>query len=59
MTKYIYSIFVVTPDNGALTLVAEYFGIDEVRQIDEATNRRKDSGYSCSYPFCQFVFVLL
>src|SRR3954470_22098176 len=32
--------FIVTPDNGTLTLVAESLGIDEVREIDEAVNRR-------------------
>ena len=33
--------YIVTPDNGTLTLVAASLGIDEVRQIDEAVNRRK------------------
>jgi len=41
--------FIVTPDNGTLTLVAEAFGIAEVRQIDEAINRRKDSGKSYTF----------
>lgn len=41
--------FIVTPDNGTLTLVAEAFGIAEVRQIDEAVNRRKDSGKSYTF----------
>lgn len=31
--------FVVTPDNGTLTHLDKYFGIDEVRQIDENINR--------------------
>ncbi len=31
--------YVVTPDNGALTHVARYMGILEVRQIDETVNR--------------------
>ncbi|MES1161011.1 MAG: SAM-dependent chlorinase/fluorinase, partial [Bacteroidota bacterium] len=35
--------FIVTPDNGTLTLVAETLGIDAIREIDEAVNRRKDS----------------
>ena len=35
--------FIVTPDNGTLTLIAESLGIDEIREIDEAVNRRKDS----------------
>jgi S-adenosylmethionine hydrolase len=35
--------FFVTPDNGSLTAVAESLGIDAVREIDEAVNRRKNS----------------
>lgn len=35
--------FIVTPDNGTLTLIAESLGIDEVREIDEAKNRLKNS----------------
>src|SRR5215831_1931629 len=35
--------FIVTPDNGTLTLIAESLGIAEIREIDEAVNRRKDS----------------
>ncbi len=31
--------FVVTPDNGSLTHLARYIGIEEVREIDERTNR--------------------
>jgi len=41
--------YFVTPDNGTLTLVAESLGIDEVREIDEALNRRKNS--TASYTF--------
>ncbi|HYC85820.1 MAG TPA: S-adenosyl-l-methionine hydroxide adenosyltransferase family protein [Chryseosolibacter sp.] len=41
--------YFVTPDNGTLTLVAEALGIEEVRQIDEAINRLKDS--QASYTF--------
>lgn len=33
--------YVVTPDNGALTHVKEYVGIEEVREIDENVNRLK------------------
>lgn len=33
--------YVATPDNGTLTYVKQYFGIDEVREIDEQTNRYK------------------
>ncbi|ETZ23759.1 S-adenosyl-l-methionine hydroxide adenosyltransferase family protein [Pedobacter sp. V48] len=41
--------FIVTPDNGTLTLTAEQLGIEEVREIDEAVNRRKDSGKSYTF----------
>lgn len=41
--------YFVTPDNGTLTLVAEKFGIEEVRQIDEAVNRRKNSEKSYTF----------
>ncbi|MFT0762951.1 S-adenosyl-l-methionine hydroxide adenosyltransferase family protein [Scrofimicrobium sp. R131] len=35
--------FVVTPDNGTLTLIADVYGIAEMREINEAVNRRTDS----------------
>ena len=41
--------YFVNPDNGTLALVAEKFGIDEVRQIDEAVNRRQDSEKSYTF----------
>lgn len=41
--------YIVTPDNGTLTLVAESEGIEAVRQIDEKVNRRE--GSSASYTF--------
>ena len=41
--------YFVTPDNGTLTFVAARLGIDAVREIDEAVNRRKDS--EASYTF--------
>jgi S-adenosylmethionine hydrolase len=41
--------FIVTPDNGTLTLIAESLGIAEVRQIDEVLNRRKDSQKSYTF----------
>ncbi|MBB6500493.1 S-adenosyl-l-methionine hydroxide adenosyltransferase family protein [Pedobacter cryoconitis] len=41
--------FIVTPDNGTLTLVAEALGIEEVRQIDEVLNRRKNSEKSYTF----------
>lgn len=36
--------YVVTPDNGSLTHVKEYFGIDEVRVIDETKHRLQKTG---------------
>jgi len=41
--------YFVTPDNGTLTLVAEQLGIQELREIDEANNRRKNSGESYTF----------
>jgi len=41
--------FIVTPDNGTLTLVAETLGIAEIREIDEAVNRRRDSQKSYTF----------
>src|ERR1700754_4394415 len=41
--------YIVTPDNGTLTLIAESLGIAEIREIDEAVNRRKDSQKSYTF----------
>jgi S-adenosylmethionine hydrolase len=41
--------FIVSPDNGTLTLVARSQGIAEVREIDEAVNRRKNSERSYTF----------
>jgi S-adenosylmethionine hydrolase len=41
--------FVVSPDNGTLTLIAESLGIEEVREIDEAKNRLKNSEQSYTF----------
>jgi S-adenosylmethionine hydrolase len=41
--------FIVTPDNGTLTLLAESMGIDEVREIDETKNRLKNSEKSYTF----------
>ncbi|HMU10240.1 MAG TPA: S-adenosyl-l-methionine hydroxide adenosyltransferase family protein [Ferruginibacter sp.] len=41
--------FIVTPDNGTLTLIAESLGIAEIREIDEAVNRRKGSERSYTF----------
>ena len=41
--------FIVTPDNGTLTLIAGSLGIAEIREIDEVTNRRKNSERSYTF----------
>jgi S-adenosylmethionine hydrolase len=41
--------FIVTPDNGTLTLVAETLGIGEIREIDETINRRPESRNSYTF----------
>jgi S-adenosylmethionine hydrolase len=41
--------FIVTPDNGTLTLIAQSLGIAEIREIDEVTNRRKGSEKSYTF----------
>jgi S-adenosylmethionine hydrolase len=41
--------YIVSPDNGTLTLVAEHLGIEEVREIDEAKNRLRGSGKSYTF----------
>ena len=40
------SYYIVTPDNGTLTHIDKYFGIEEIREIDETINRlhRNDNG---------------
>lgn len=41
--------YIVSPDNGTLTLVAESLGIDAVREIDEKINRLPGSGDSHTF----------
>jgi S-adenosylmethionine hydrolase len=41
--------FIVSPDNGTLTLIARSLGIAGVREIDESVNRRKDSQRSNTF----------
>ena len=41
--------YVVTPDNGTLTLIAQQLGIAELREIDEAVNRLKNSEKSYTF----------
>lgn len=39
VAKTVDGYYIVTPDNGALTHVKKYIGIEEVREIDETVNR--------------------
>ena len=41
--------FIVTPDNGTLTLVSQSLGIAAIREIDETINRRKGSEKSYTF----------
>jgi S-adenosylmethionine hydrolase len=41
--------YFVSPDNGSLTAVAEQFGIESVREIDEAVNRLANSEKSYTF----------
>jgi S-adenosylmethionine hydrolase len=41
--------YIVTPDNGTLTLLAEHPGIEAIREIDENLNRRAGSGESYTF----------
>ena len=41
--------FIVTPDNGTLTLVAQSLGIAAIREIDETKNRRPGSEKSYTF----------
>ncbi|MEI6286290.1 MAG: S-adenosyl-l-methionine hydroxide adenosyltransferase family protein [Bacillota bacterium] len=41
--------YIVTPDNGTLTLIADSVGIAEIRKIDETKNRLKNSNDSYTF----------
>lgn len=41
--------YIVTPNNGTLTLIAQSLGIKELHQINEVTNRRKNSEKSYTF----------
>jgi hypothetical protein len=41
--------YFVTPDNGTLTFVAESLGVEQVREIDEKSNRLSRSGDSYTF----------
>jgi len=41
--------YIVSPDNGTLTLVAEHLGVEEIREIDEVRNRLSNSNESYTF----------
>ncbi len=41
--------YVVTPDNGTLTHIKRLIGIEEVREIEEAVHRRKNTEHSYTF----------
>lgn len=41
--------YIVTPDNGTLTLIAQSSGIEAIREIDEVKNRRQGSEQSYTF----------
>lgn len=49
VAKTITGQYIVTPDNGTLTLIADSIGIDQVRIIDETKHRRSGSGESYTF----------
>jgi len=49
VVKTIKNQFVVTPDNGTLTHIKKYVGIEYVREIEESKHRRKDTEHSYTF----------
>lgn len=49
VVKTVNDQFIVTPDNGTLTHIKRYYGIAEIREIDESTNRLPNSGESHTF----------
>ena len=41
--------FIVTPDNGTLTHIKRYVGIEEIREIEESKHRRKNTEHSYTF----------
>lgn len=44
VAKTVDGYYIVTPDNGSLTHVKKFIGIEEVREIDETKNRLRGKG---------------
>lgn len=49
VAKTVTGQYVVTPNNGTLTHISKFVGIEEVRQIDESINRLKNSNESYTF----------
>ncbi len=49
VAKTVNDHYIITPDNGTLTHVAQFIGISEVREIDESVNRLPNSGESHTF----------
>lgn len=41
--------YIVTPNNGTLTHINRFVGIDEIREIEESVNRRSNTEYSYTF----------
>ncbi len=41
--------YIVSPDNGTLTHIKKYIGIESIREIEESLHRRKESQYSHTF----------
>ena len=51
--------YIVTPDNGTLTLVAKSLGIEEIREIDEAVNSRKNQANHIHFMAAMYMLIRL
>ena len=49
VAKTVTGQYVVTPDNGTLTHIDRFIGIEEIREIEERTNRLKNSELSYTF----------
>ena len=49
VAKTVTNQYIVTPDNGTLTHIDRFIGIEEIREIEERTNRLKNSELSYTF----------
>lgn len=49
VVETVYGQYVVTPDNGTLTHLKKYVGINAIRQIEESKHRRKHTEHSYTF----------